>query len=295
MIEAASCEVENPFDRLLLILAGKEKSGKSRCAATARKPVLFFDFDRRRQSLAGLKDVYAITIADEGAPRMPTGFNDLLSILSKLEGGATIKDLIPGSNDTRRPKTLVFDSLTSFGKCAGDHAMYSNPALCREITVTGMKIKFPNGWDTWNAESSMVYSAVMRAMAVRMPGQTKPEMDIILCFHEQAEETPDSNQEKRKFTGRVELYPGRYQIFNKYFSEVWRVSRESGGLIPKIQVIPDYRFAASSGLDFSKINDSQINDPAKGPNIERMIELVLGKTNTLPTQFQSSAVSSQTK
>jgi hypothetical protein len=41
--------------------------------------------------------------------------------------------------------------------------------------------------------------------------------------------------------------------------------------------VPDYRFAASSGLDFSKISDTQINDPIKGPNIERMIELVTGK------------------
>jgi hypothetical protein len=263
---------------LLLILAGKEKSGKSRCAATGRKPVLFLDFDRRRQSLAGLKDVYAITFADEGAPRMPTAFNELLSILTRLESGATIKDLIPGSTDIRRPKTLVFDSLASLGRCAMDHALYSNPALRREIVVAGMKLFFVKGWDSWNAETTMIFSAVMRAMAIKSSDGTL--MDVILTFHEQAEETADSNEEKRKFTGRVELYPGRYQVFNKYISEIWRVSRESGGLIPKIQVIPDFRFAASSGLDFSKITDAQINDPVRGPNISRMIELVTGKTQS---------------
>ena len=275
MIEYASCEQETAFDRLLLILAGKEKSGKSRTAATARKPILFLDYDRRRQALAGIKDVYAITFADAGAPHMPTAFNEGLSILTKIESGATIKDLIPGATDTRRPRTLVFSSLASLGKCAMDHALYSNPALRREITVAGMKLNFVKGWDSWNAESTMVQSLVFRAMAIK--GADGQLLDIILEFHEAAEETPDSSEEKRKFTGKVSLYPGRYQIFNKYFSEVWRVSRESGGQIPKIQVVPDYRFAASSGLDFSKISDAQINDPVKGPNIERMIELVTGR------------------
>ena len=279
MIETASCETETPFDRLLAILCGKEKAGKSRLAATSRKPVLFMDFDRRRQALAGIKDVYALTFADEGAPRMPTGYNDVLTILSKIEGGATIKDLIPGTTEVRRPKTIVIDSITAFGKLAMNHALYSNPALRREITVAGMKLFFVKNWDSWNAEVSEVVSVVERILAFKdSSGQL---IDVILIFHEAPEETPDSTSENRKYTGKIELYPGRYQYFNKYFSEIWRVTRDSP--VPKIQVIPNYSFAASSNLDFTKISDAQINDPVKGPDISRMIELVTGvKASSVP-------------
>jgi hypothetical protein len=128
----------------------------------------------------------------------------------------------------------------------------------------------PGGWDAWNAETESVFSAVMRAMAMR-------SLDIILIFHESAQETADSTSDKPKFTGKLDLYPARYRVFNKYFSEVWRVSRETGGTIPKIQVVPDFRFTASSNLDFSKLKPEQLNPPA-GPNISELIKIATGKS-----------------
>lgn len=270
MLEIANLENETAFDRLLLILCGAEKSGKSRTAATARKPIVFFDFDKRRQSLAGIKDVYAFTFIDEQWPKMPTGYNDCLTVLSKLENGATMKDLVPGATDTRQPRTIVFDSLASMGKSAGQYALYTNKDIRRSLKVGGQEIFMPGGWDAWNAETESVFSAVMRAIAL----PSKP--DIILIFHESAEEMPDSTPEKPKFTGKLNLYPGRYRIFNKYFSEVWRVTREAGGVVPKIQVIPDYRFTASSNLDFTKIPADKLN-PQTGPNIQELIKLATGK------------------
>lgn len=270
MIQAQAMENATPFDRLLLILCGAEKSGKSRCAATARKPILFFDFDKRAQSLAGIKDVFALTFLDEQQPRMPTGFSDALTTMTKIEGGAKIKDLVPGSNDERRPKTIVFDSLASIGKSAMAYALYSNKDIRRELSVGGQKVFMPKNWDSWNAESESVFALVMRAMAI-------VDMDIILIFHETAEETPDSSAEHRKFTGRKELYPGRYQVFNRYFNEVWRMSRETGGIVPSIQVVPDYRFTASSSLDFSKIPVEKLSPKDTGPNISNLIQLVTGK------------------
>ena len=267
MIQAQAMETATAFDRLLLILCGAEKSGKSRVAATARKPVLFFDFDKRAQALAGIKDVYTMTFLDEQWPVQPTGYPDLLTTLTRIEQGATIKDLIPGSTDTRKPRTLVFDSLASLGKSANQYALYSNKTLRREIAVGGHTIFMTNGWDSWNAETESVFAAVMRGMAM-------VDKDIILIFHESAEETPDSTSEKPKFTGKKTLYPHRYGIFNKYFNEVWRVSRM--GPIPQIQVVPDYTFSASSNLDFSKIKPEQLNPPT-GPNISDLIRLATGK------------------
>lgn len=147
--------------------------------------------------------------------------------------------------------------------------MYTNKDLRRELSVGGMQVHMPKGWDTWNAETESVFQAVMRSMAM-------VDLDIILIFHEASEEMDDSTAEKPKYTGRKELYPGRYRIFNKYFNEVWRVSREQGVTIPKIQVIPDYRFPASSNLDFSKIKPEQLNPPT-GPNISSLIQLATGK------------------
>ena len=274
MIEATTAATLSPFERLMLILCGAEKSGKSRTAATARKPVLFHDFDKRREALAGIKDVYCLTYIDEARPNIqPTGFQDYLSVLTKLESGYTLKRIgedfgIKDWPDVR-PKTQVLDSLASCGKCAMAYALYTNKDIRRTIAVGGQQIHFPGGWDAWNAETESTFSSVMRILAMK-------DQDIILIFHEAPGEMPDSTAEKPKFNGKIDLYPGRYRIFNKYFNEVWRVSRETGQQIPTIQVQPDFRFPASTNLDFSKITPQQLNPPG-GPNIQELIKLVTGK------------------
>ena len=267
-VEAVTMETATPFDRLRLALVGKQKGGKSRTAATARKPVLFFDFDKRRESIAGLKDVYALTFVDPLPPMQPDGFSNALTVLSMIEQKATLKTIgekfgQQGWPDVR-PKTVVNDSLDTMSKSARDYAMFTNKDLRRILNVGGTQVFMTNGWDTWGAEMNMVESLILRELGI-------PELDVIVIFHETPEEAPGSTNEKPQYTGKVDVYPGRYRGLLKYFNEVWRVSREQGN-IPTMQVLPDYRFTAASNLDFSKIPANEMR-----PDISYLIERTVGK------------------
>lgn len=262
MLEGVAMEKAQAFDRLRLILVGKEKSGKSRTAATARKPILFLDYDKRRESIAGLKDVYALTFTDPQYPMQPTAYADTLTVMTALEQGKDIKDLNPGFKDVpagSKVKTLVCDSLSSFAKCAMAYALYSNSDIRRSINVGGTQIYTAGGWDAWGAEMGMVEQVLMRQLGL-------PGVDVIYIFHETDEEMAGSTPEKPVFTGRVGLWPNRYKGLQKFFNEVWRVSREQGN-IPTIQVMPDYRFTAATNLDFSKIPPNEMK-----PDISYLIE-----------------------
>ena len=107
-------EMENQtgFERLRLAIVGQEKAGKSRLAATAPKPVLIRDYDQRRESVAGIPGVFAITYTDEPLPKQPEGWNEVLDDTTKLEQEATIKDFCPDASAEWRdkvPATLVED------------------------------------------------------------------------------------------------------------------------------------------------------------------------------------------
>src|SRR5690349_21377175 len=53
------------IDRLKVAICGEKKSGKSKLIAdTARKPLLHYDFDDRRESIHGAKDTIIKTLVD---------------------------------------------------------------------------------------------------------------------------------------------------------------------------------------------------------------------------------------
>ena len=56
MIELVDMETATPFDRLRLVLVGKEKTGKSRLAATGRRGVLVFDWTEEENPLPVRKE-----------------------------------------------------------------------------------------------------------------------------------------------------------------------------------------------------------------------------------------------
>lgn len=262
-IELADMETATPFDRLRLVLVGKEKTGKSKLAATGRKGVLVFDWDGRRESLAGMKGVRAVTLIDPGNPVVqPTAFNDGTTILAKLEASRSFSGIgfknVPKEDDTIR--TTVIDSVYSMARAARNFAMYTTQDLARTIRIGSMTVRLPAGWDSWNAEVGLVEQFIERLLAIK-------GMDVVLVFHEDDEEAPGSSAEKRNYTGRYEAYPARYGNILKYFNECWRVTRSGPGA-PQIQREPNYQFQASSNLG---------DIPAVGADISKMIEAYLTK------------------
>src|ERR1700676_2091343 len=92
--EFTDMEQATAFDRLRLVIVGKEKTGKSRLACTGRPGVLLLDFDKRRESVAGMKGVMAVTFTDPGNETLqPTAFPDALDLLTQLESNQSFCSL----------------------------------------------------------------------------------------------------------------------------------------------------------------------------------------------------------
>lgn len=280
-VEIVSMETASPTGLIRLALVGEEKTGKSRCAATARKPILFLDFDRRREAIAGIPGVYVITFHDNVYPKMPDAAALALDLMTKLEisldlsklelkapDGTTAR-IVPPPPPGTMLQTLVFDSMYTMSEAFRNYAMANNRDLRREISIGVTKSYFVSGWETWNAEMSQVIPFFLRSLALGV--------DVICIFHEAKEEAEDSTEKNPKFTGRVVVYPVRYRNIIKYFSEVWRMKLEQAQVVdngktvykyvPKVKPWPNFEFNNASAM---------LLDETEEPNIAAMI----AKSNT---------------
>lgn len=259
-IELHNMEEEASTSKIKLALIGKEKNGKSWLAATGRKPVLVHDFDQRAEALAGKKGVYVISYKEPGKGKQPEAAQKFLDVLGKLENSLDLSEL--GFNVPKGTiiQTNVIDSIQTFGKSFMQYALYCQKDIRREITFGGMKVFLPGGWDAWNSEMQPVEESVLRMLAL--------PCDTTITLHETSEETADSTSEKPRFTGRVGVFPVRYQRLIKYFNEVWRVKLTQSVLdgksvyLPRVYALPNYEFDAASALKIDSIEE---------PNIEAMI------------------------
>lgn len=273
MIEILDLEQKRPFDKLQVLEVGKEKSGKSWCAATAPKPVLFFDYDLRARALSGRKGVYALTFREPAPHLMPTAFSDTLDFLTKLEqyrNLAMLDKMFPNTE----PATIVLDSVTTMAKAAGRAAMYSNQDIRRRLTFAGKStetswsVDFAKNFDAWNAEMSTIESVVLRFLAL--------PYNVIATIHEAEEQSEDSTPEKKKFTGRIGAFPARYELLFKYFNELWHFDNAPDPDAPsspiyksRVQVRPDYRAPWCA--------TNLMLDQFEKPNIEDMIKKHLSR------------------
>lgn len=273
---------EPPVEKLKLALVGKEKHGKSWLAATGRKNVLVHDFDNRAESLQGKKGVYCISYPDPQWPKQPDAAQLFLDVVSRLEETLDLGDF----NDILKPKnqipkgtlvrTNVIDSIQTMGKAFQNYALFGQSNIRREIIFGKVKVFLPGGWDAWNAEMTPVENSILRLLAI--------PTDTVLVLHETPEETEDSTPDKKKFTGKIGVYPARYQRLLKYVNELWRIqltpSVSPGNnrqvYLPKVYPLPDHKFDAATAMYLDAVEE---------PDIEKMIlkhQRVLGQKNLLP-------------
>jgi hypothetical protein len=261
---------EPPASKLKIAIVGHEKNGKSQLAATARKPILFHEFDGREEALAGRQGVYVLPYKDKSWPMQPEAAQDFLTNLSKLEDNLDLhqfSDKIPSGTIVR---TNVVDSIQTFGRAFMQYALYGSGDIRREMKVGSYKVFLPKGWDAWNSEMLAVENAILRLLAL--------PCDTIIILHETAEEAVDSTEEKPKYTGRVGVYPVRYSRLLKYFNDVWRVKltqvvvNNKSVYVPRVLALPNYEFDAASTLTV---------DPLEEPNIEQMLAKSTNAQNKL--------------
>lgn len=261
---------EPPTNRLKIAIVGREKHGKSWLAATGRPIVLVHDFDNRAEALAGKKGVFTISYEENQWPKQPEAAQLFLDILSKLEETLDIHDIanmlrVKNPRIPQVPKgtivgTNVIDSVQTFGAAFQKYALYGQKDIRRTIKFGGYEVHLPGGWDAWNAEMRPVEDAILRVLAL--------PCDTIINLHETEEETADSTSEKPRFTGKIGVFPVRYQRLIKYVNELWRVkltqvtSNNKLVYIPRVYPTPTYEFDAATAM---------LLDPVEDPDICRMI------------------------
>jgi hypothetical protein len=238
-VEFQSLEQVKPFQKLQALFVSREKAGKSWLAATAPKPILFLDFDLRAGSLAGRQGVFAATLRDPAPHLQPTAFNEMLDLFTKFEQEASLKDLNP-TWPAERPATIVLDSISTMARSAARYALYTNADIRRRLTFGNWTVDVQKNFDAWNSEMSTIESVVLRCLA--LPSH------CIATIHQAEEQTEDSTPDKKKFTGKIGLFPARYDLLLKYFNDVWHLEnspdpRNPSSTVykPLVQVKPNYR------------------------------------------------------
>jgi hypothetical protein len=260
-LEFTIMENEPPTTKNKIALVGAEQNGKSWLAATGRKPILFHEFDGKKESLRGKPGVYVLSYVDPRWPNQPTAAQDFLTNISKLENSLDLSKLGFNVPEGTFVKTNVVDSVQTLGKAAQQYAMYNNKDLRREITFGGHKVFFANGWDAINSEMSEVDNFILRLLA--MP------TDTIITLHETDEKAAGSTPEKPKYTGKIDVYPPRYRMLLKYFPEVWRVkltqctgANNQLRYLPRVFPLPTYDFDCGTTMQL---------DAMEEPDIEAML------------------------
>ncbi len=286
MIEPISLGEAKVFKQLTLAIVGGQKSGKSRLAATGRPAILFLDYDLRSESLAGRKGVYAIKMSDPPHPIPQTVIPNVFDILTCLEkshklcdlvAGAIPQKLFPDASPDIEVTTVVHDSAESLARASLRYILSTCDDKLRFTTAVGTGAQrfihyTPYSYVGWVADVAMVESIMLRTIATGL--------DTILILHESPEEAVDSTQETPKFTGKTTVYPVRYGRILKNFNEVWRMQLRPAGpndgpamkgrYVPECRVTQNWDFNASTCM---------LLDPVEAPDISRMLEKHIGKSN----------------
>src|ERR1700732_4633624 len=92
-VELSNMEEITQVGKLNLALIGYEQNGKSILATTARKPILFHEFDGKKETLRGKPGVFVLSYKDPQWPNQPTAAQDFLTKIGQLENSIDLPDL----------------------------------------------------------------------------------------------------------------------------------------------------------------------------------------------------------
>jgi hypothetical protein len=281
-------QAESPTDELAMLLVGDTKAGKSWLAATAPGNILFLEMDRRLASLRthpNVRNIYGLEFADNlNAPTVPTAFNELLTVLNALEKSPMLRDVHENfiTCGDKVVDTIVFDSVQSIADNARRYVMFNAPDTAKAIQMGTKTYRTAKTYHAWGGEMEMVTGAILQARALlhckvclksltydkgqlfhtdRVAASHTPvprAMNVIAILHECMEEDERSTQENPIYTGKIEVYPRRYNSLLIYFNEVWRLTRL--GRVPSVSCDPDGKFMqAATALGIPKIDTADIS------------------------------------
>jgi hypothetical protein len=279
---------ESPTDELAMLLVGDKKAGKSWLAATGPGNILFLEMDRRLAALRNhpnVKNIYGLEFADNlNSNTVPTAFNELLTILAALEESPFLRDVHENfkSCGDKLVDTIVFDSVQTIADSARRFVMFNAQDTAKAIQIGKKVYRVAKTYHAWGGEMEMVTGAILQARALlhckicfksviydkgqlfhtdRAPQSHAPvprAINVIAILHECMEEDERSTQENPIYTGKIEVYPRRYNSLLVYFNEVWRLMRN--GRIPTVSCDPDGKFMqAATALGIPKVDTADIS------------------------------------
>lgn len=231
------------LDRMKVAICGEPKTGKSSLIArTARKPLLHYDFDDRKESIAGIQDVVIKTLVDKN-DTTPTAWSVLESDLGTLEYLKEKKEL---------PfKSVAIDSITFLRKYAEHQLLKDASGVTRtkfKVGVTDYLV--PKDWDAVTSVQHMLETMFNRLFAL--------DIDVYATFHTRLEKDQQkSTKAETVYKDSLTIDPPNLKMLLPKFNDTWRTLVD--GTSFKIQMKPDWQFTASTVLkNMNAIEDADI-------------------------------------
>ena len=225
-------------EQLRIAILGVPKSGKSWLAATAPKPIRYYDHDGRAASLEGKPGLFITS-----KPSML----DVESDLSVMKANKTKKLPLPA--------TVVHDSVTYMNRAMEEEIFRQAPSLARTIKIgSGPGVKIRNSWD--------VINGIQRYVEYLIAEYTLLGINLIFVFHEKDEkDKAESTPNETKYTGLITVDPQYLQNSLSLFNEVYRITVD-GSRKYTVTCKPSYDVRASTTM---------LLDPTEPPDIMGMI------------------------
>lgn len=240
-IGGVSSETLSPSGRLKIAIVGKPKAGKSTFAATARTPMLYYDWDDRPESLAGKQGLLV---------KSRCTMLDVETDLSILKANKKMAKPLPA--------TIVHDSITFMNKAMEDEIFRQGgkDGFYKEIKVGNSTIvKVRKGWDTING--------IQRYINYLISEYTSLGMDLIFVFHEKNEKDyAESTAERTEYTGGLTTDPQYLSTCLSLFNEVYHI---------KVTPTGQYLVECRPNL-YGNWNTTLLLDKEEPPHIMQMIQ-----------------------
>lgn len=240
-------------DRLKVAICGEPKTGKSGVIArTARKPALIYDFDDRRESIAGQEGVIIKTLFDKD-DTTPIAWAKLETDVKLLEYQKE-KGPLP-------IKSIALDSMTYLRKYAEHQLLKDSGSVTRtKMTVGTTVYNIPKDWDAVTGVQHMLETMLNRLFSL--------DIDVYVTFHTRLEKDQiKSTTQNTVYKDSLTVEPPNLKMLLAKFNEQWRTYIDGG--VFRLQLKPSWEFTAATALKNMEASEEA--------NIQKMLEKHNGK------------------
>jgi AAA domain len=240
ILGASSAIDISQLTRFKLAIVGRVKTGKSWLACTMPGEKYVFDFDNRKESLAGKPNVTIKTYQDvlQSKPLA----------LAELEKDIKMFEYLKAQGKAI-PDVFVLDSATWLVKACENDLMKSVSRLSRDVKTSAMTITIPAGWDIVSGIRNIIENVISRFSVLG---------HVIVIFHEEPEKDKiKSTPDEPVYTGAFAVHPFYLRTLLSTFNETWRIEIKNGEYL--LTCKPSSDFGASTTLLIDKNEKADIS------------------------------------